>query len=157
MKEGFAFSLKALGILLLLYLLHQPLMQAYESALGRGISLFPSSQLIPPGDFYNSSYCLLAVSALLLTTPGLTWKRRSQMLISGLTAYLALDFASFLLWVTPPEVNFQGQAGQHIYTLLWKALGQWVLPLLLWLIAVRRQIKDMFSVLPSRGIAALRQ
>lgn len=156
MKDSLHFVAKALGVLLLLYVFQKPIILVYESIRVSGMSLFPSSRLIPPGAYYDSSYGLIPAIALQLTTPGFPWKTRSLMLMLGISAYLALDLTSFLIWVTPPAPNVQVQEAHYIYTVIWKMLGQWGFPLLLWIIAVYRQINGMLFLRSSGSIASQR-
>lgn len=145
MKKKLIFLAKLLGISLLLYAAHKPLMMAYEFVLLAVIFFFPSSQLMAPGLYYDSSLWLIPTFILLLATPGLSWSRRSLMLLVGLGSYWALDFVSFLIWVTPPPPNVQASEAHYLYSLVWKMIGQWVLPFLLWIVAAYRQINDFIA------------
>lgn len=142
MKTIPLFLVKLLGISLLLYAVHKPLMMAYEFVLLGMIFQFPASKMMPPGQYYDSSLWLIPTMALVLATPGLVWKRRVLMLALGIFSYWVLDFVSFFIWVTPPLPNVQTSDAHFLYSLVWKMTGQWVLPFLVWIVAAHKQVGE---------------
>lgn len=145
MKQVLLFLIKFLGASLLLYAVHKPIMMTYEFVLLKGIFLFPSSKVMPPGLYYDSSLWLIPTIALLLVTPGLSWNRRATMLLLGFCIFLAVDFGSFLIWVTPPPPNTQVSEMHYLYSLVWKLTGQWVLPFMIWIIAAHKQLGHLHA------------
>ncbi|MDT8420512.1 MAG: hypothetical protein RQ754_08780 [Desulfuromonadales bacterium] len=145
MKNVLLFLAKLLGFSLLLYAAHKPLMMAYEFVLLGFIFQFPTSALMPPGIYYDSSLWLIPTLALVLATPQLSWQRRVVMLLVAVCAYWALDLFSFFLWVTPPLPNVKASEAHYLYSLIWKMVGQWVMPFMVWLIAASRQVGEYFA------------
>jgi hypothetical protein len=145
LKKILLFLIKLLSLSLLLYTFHKPLMMAYEYVLLSIIFLFPTSKLMPPGLYYDSSLWLIPSLALLLSTPGMSWQRRRLLLVIAIGTYWALDLVSFFLWLTPPQSNFQVSEAHYLYSLVWKMTGQWALPFLLWIIAAKNQIGEFFD------------
>lgn len=146
MKQVLLFLIKLLIFSLLLYAFHRPLMMAYEYVLLSIIFQFPTSELMPPGLYYDSSLWLIPSLALLLAIPRLSWMRRGLMLLVAVGTYWALDLVSFIIWITPPPPNVQVSEAHYLYSLVWKMTGQWALPFLLWIIAAYRQISEFFDV-----------
>lgn len=135
MKEAFRFIARTLLTVGIILLLHESIIGVYELTLGRLISLFPASMLIPSGAHYSSSQWMIITLALILTLPGLMTKYRFAILSLSLFGYLVIDLFSFLVWLVPPEVS--NTPGVHFtYTEIWSFFGQWGLPLILLFLAL---------------------
>ncbi|MDT8421570.1 MAG: hypothetical protein RQ754_14175 [Desulfuromonadales bacterium] len=146
MKAVLLFLAKLLGISLVLYAVHKPLMMAYEYVLLTIIFQFPSSKAMLPGQYYDSSLWLIPTIALVLATPKISWKRRSLMVILGICVYWMLDFISFYIWTSPPLPNNQSSQVHYLYSMIWGMTGQWALPFLVWLVTAYRQVGRFFEV-----------
>lgn len=144
MKKYLQFLLSFLLISLVLYIVQQPLIYAYQSVLLMVMSLFTGENF---SYFYDSSFRLIMLVALLLATPGVHVKRRFLFALYGLLSLWAIDLISFAIWTIPPPLTpgtFISQP-HMIYSLIWRMMGHWVLPFMLWLILVREHIADWFA------------
>lgn len=116
-------------------------MFGYETALLLAMSLFTGEIL---SYYYASSFRLIMLVSLLLATPGIPFKRRALFAVYGICALWMLDLASFFIWTTPPPLEMGSRISQShiVYSLLWRMLGHWVLPFVLWLLMAKQLLID---------------
>jgi hypothetical protein len=85
---------------------------------------------------YTSYLRIIPFLALMLATPGIAAVRRIPIILAGVALFLAIDLAAILAWGGFP--TRQSSAAHVVFTLVWQTVGQWILPFLLWLIAVNK-------------------
>ena len=142
MKIKLLFLLKLLGISFVLF--------AFLGWIERGyhiILLMICSLLLPPDQStvsldYASSLRIIPFLALMLATPRVKVSRRMVFILIGLTIFFIIDIVSILAWGSFP--NSQSTAAHLIFSQIWKTTGQWILPFLLWFIAIAKDIGDLF-------------
>ena len=64
------------------------------------------------------------------------------VILIGLIIFIAIDIASILAWGSFP--NQQSSAAHLIFSQIWKTTGQWILPFLLWFIAIYKDMGGLF-------------
>ena len=142
MKVKLLFLLKLLAISLVLFVFLGWIEKGYQTIL-----LLICSLLLPPDQSavsldYASYLRLIPFLALMLATPRITIARRATIILIGITIFIVIDVASILAWGGFP--NSQSTAAHLIFSQIWKSLGQWILPFLLWFVAVYKKIGDLF-------------
>ena len=142
MKVKLLFLLKLLVISLVLFLLLGWIEKGYQITL-----LLILSLLLPPDQSavsldYASYLRIIPFLALMLATPLITIVRRVVIILIGLTIFVAIDVVSIMLWGSFP--NSQSTASHLIFSQIWKTTGQWILPFLLWFIAIYKDIGGLF-------------
>lgn len=143
MKVKLLFLLKLLVISLALFLCLGWIEKGYQIAL-----LLVLSLLLPPDQSavsldYASYLRLIPFLALMLATPKITVPRRVVVILIGLAIFITIDIASILVWGSFP--NSQSTASHLIFSQIWKTTGQWILPFLLWFIAIYKDIGELFA------------
>lgn len=143
MRTLLLFLARLLAISLVLYAVHRYIMLGYEVLLLLVCQPFaPSAESATA--YYDSSYRIIPLLALILATPELTWKRRLAVLGIGVGVFWGMDLISTLIFGAPPPktMNLATRASQvHIvYSLTWELLGHWVLPFVLWIVPLHREI-----------------
>ncbi len=142
MKVKLLFLFKLLVISLALFLCLGWIEKGYQILL-----LLALSVILPPDQSavsldYASYLRLIPFLALMLATPRVTIARRVVVILVGLIIFIAIDIASILTWGSFP--SSQSTAAHLIFSQIWKTTGQWILPFLLWFIAVYRDIDELF-------------
>ena len=142
MKVKLLFLLKLLVISLLLFVCLGWLEKGYQIIL-----LLVLSLMLPPDQGsvsldYASYLRLIPFLALMLATPRIKVVRRISIIIIGLVVFITIDVASILAWGSFP--NSQSTAAHLIFSQIWKTTGQWILPFLLWFIAIFKDIGELF-------------
>ena len=147
MKTRLTFLVLLILLSLLLFLLRDWLALVYQTLLLLLCSLVLPAEQQSVNLGYESSLRLIPYFALLFATPGLVWKRRLMMTVVGLLIFIAIDMLIILVWQSPPAPFAHGQVSfAHLLSsLVWDMLGHWLLPFLLWLIAVHRQFGEVFT------------
>ena len=142
MKVKLLFLLKLLVISLAFFLCLGWIEKVYQIILLLGLSvLLPPDQSAVSLD-YASYLRLIPFLALMLATPRIKVGRRVFVILIGLVIFMAIDVASILAWGSFP--NQQSTAAHLIFSQIWKTTGQWILPFLLWFIAVYKDIGELF-------------
>ena len=142
MKVKLLFLLKLLVISLVLFLCLGWIEKGYQTTLVLILSL-----LLPPDQSavsldYASYLRLIPFLALMLVTPSIQVARRVSVILIGLMIFFTIDVASILAWGSFP--NSQSTATHLIFSQIWKTTGQWILPFLLWFVAIYKDIGDLF-------------
>ena len=142
MKVKLLFLLKLLVISLALFLCLGWIEKGYQIIL-----LLALSVLLPPDQsavslYYASYLRLIPFLALMLATPRIKVSRRMIVILVGLIIFIAIDIASILVWGSFP--NSQSTATHLIFSQIWKTTGQWILPFLMWFIAIYKDIGELF-------------
>ena len=142
MKVKLLFLLKLLGISLVLFLFLGWIEKGYQVIL-----LLLLSLLLPPDQSVVSlDYCsclrLIPFLALMLATPQITLGRRVNVILVGTIIFITIDTASILAWGGFPGT--QSTVAHLLFSQIWKTTGQWILPFLLWFIAVYKDIGKLF-------------
>ena len=142
MKVKLLFLLKLLIISLAFFLCLGWIEKGYQIIL-----LLALSVLLPPDQSavsldYASYLRLIPFLALMLATPRIKVGRRVFVILIGLVIFMAIDVGSILVWGSFP--NQQSTAAHLIFSQIWKTTGQWILPFLLWFIAVYKDIGELF-------------
>ena len=148
MKAKLLFLLKLLTISLVLFLCLGWIEKAYQIILLLALSL-----LLPPDQSavsldYASYLRLIPFLALMLATPRIAITRRVIVILIGFAIFIAIDVASILAWGSFP--NSQSTATHLIFSQIWKTTGQWILPFLLWFIAIYKDISELFVIEESK-------
>lgn len=148
MKVKLLFLLKLLLFSLVLFAFQGWIEKGYKLIL-----LLICSLLLPPEQNavrleYASYVWMIPFLALMLATPRITVTRRISVILIGLVVFISIDIASILAWGRFP--HSQSTAAHVISSQVWKTTGQWILPLLLWFIAIHRDIGELFSSSPKR-------
>ena len=142
MKVKLLFLLKLLVISLVLFVFLGWIEKGYQITL----LLILSLMLLPDQGAVSLDYAsylrLIPFLALMLATPRITIARRLSIILIGLMIFIVIDVASILVWGSFP--NSQSTAAHLIFSQIWKTTGQWILPFLLWFIAVYRDIGELF-------------
>jgi len=139
------FLLSFTAISLVLYLLEGYVVFGYQAVLITVLSFF-SSQALPY--FYDSSFRVILLVALLLATPGVSIRRRLSFSFFGVLSLWAVDLISFAIWTMPPPLT----PGTHVskahmvYSLIWRMLGHWVLPFVCWVIMTKESLAGRLAV-----------
>ena len=142
MKVKLLFLLKLLIISLAFFLCLGWIEKGYQLILLLVLSLLlPSDQSAVSLD-YASYLRLIPFMALMLATPRITISRRVSVILIGLTIFITIDITSILAWGHFP--NGQSTAAHLIFSQIWKTTGQWILPFMLWFIAVYKNIGELF-------------
>ena len=143
MKVKLLFLLKLLAISLVLFVFLGWIEKGYQLVVLIILSFFlPPDQSSVSLD-YTSYLRLLPFLALMLATPGIQLGRRVSIITIGFILFLAIDIASILVWGSFP--NAQSTVAHLLSSHIWKTTGQWVLPFLLWYIAVYKDIGKLFE------------
>lgn len=145
MKKYLKFVLSFVTLSALLFMLQDYLAFGYDSVL---LWLMDSFRRVNPSQpYYESSFRVILLIALLLVTPGVPVKKRLSFLVAGIFAFLLLDLVSFLLWTTPPPPPGSGPVAKaHIvYSLVWRMLGHWVLPFVFWIAMTREPLLHWYT------------
>ena len=142
MKVKLLFLLKLLSISLVLFLCLRWIEKGYQIIL-----LLILSLLLPPDQNavsldYASYLRLIPFMALMLATPRIKVARRVSVILIGLAIFIAIDVTSIRSWGNFP--NSQSTAAHLIFSQIWKTTGQWILPFMLWFIAVYKNIGELF-------------
>jgi hypothetical protein len=142
MKVKLLFLLKLLVISLVLFICLGWIEKGYQIIL-----LLVLSLLLPPDQSavsldYASYLRLIPFLSLMLATPRINVVKRFSVILIGLTIFVTIDIASILAWGSFPKE--QSTAAHLISSQIWKTLGQWILPFLLWFIAVHKDIDELF-------------
>ena len=142
MKIKLLFLFKLLIISLALFLCLGWIEKGYQIIL-----LLALSVLLPPDQSavsldYASYLRLIPFLALMLATPRIKVSRRMIVILVGLIIFIAIDIASILVWGSFP--NSQSTATHLIFSQIWKTTGQWILPFLMWFIAIYKDIGELF-------------
>ena len=148
MKVKLLFLLKLLVISVVLFLCLGWIEKGYQIIL-----LLTLPLLLPPDQNavsldYASHLRLIPFLALMLATPKIKVTRRFIVLLIGIAFFIVIDVASILVWGSFP--NSQSTAAHLIFSQIWKTTGQWVLPFLLWFIAIYKNIGELFVVEKSK-------
>lgn len=144
MKNYLTFILKFFIISAVLFVLRDDLLFGYDVALLYVISQI--DKFTPGQDYYTSSFYLIIFLSLLVATPAVSIKRRGSFIAIGLLIYFLHDLIGFLIWTTPPPPNYAPVAKAHItYSLIWRMLGQWVLPFVFWIGLARKQLLEWMN------------
>jgi len=135
------FLLRFIVISIVLYLLQDPLIFGYESVLLLTMSLFTGEIQTY---YYDSSFRLIMLISLLLATPGIPVKRRALFVLYGICSLWLLDLVSFFIWTTPPPLQMGTRISKShmIYSLVWRMMGHWVLPFVMWVLMAKNQLTD---------------
>lgn len=142
MKVKLLFLLKLLGISLVLFVFLGWIEQGYQIILLLGLSfILPPDQSFVSLD-YASYLRLIPFLALMLATPRIKVIRKVIVIITGITIFIIIDIASTLAWGSFP--NSQSTAAHLIFSQIWKTTGQWILPFMLWFIAIYKDIEKLF-------------
>ena len=142
MKVKLLFLLKLLVISLVLFVFLGWIEKSYKIILLLVLSfLLPSDQSAVFLD-YASYLRLIPFLALMLATPKIKIARKVPVILIGLLIFITIDVASILAWGNFP--NSESTAAHLIFSQIWKTTGQWILPLLLWFIAVCKDIGELF-------------
>ena len=142
MKVKLLFLHKLLVISLVLFICLGWIEKGYQIIL-----LLVLSLLLPPDQSavsldYASYLRLIPFLALMLATPRIKVSRRMIVILVGLIIFIAIDIASILVWGSFP--NSQSTATHLIFSQIWKTTGQWILPFLMWFIAIYKDIGELF-------------
>ncbi len=143
MKVKLLFLLKLLIISLVLFVFLGWIEKAYQVILLVILSFVASPDQSAVSLDYSSYLRLIPFLALMLATPRIKPARRVSIIFIGLAIFLVIDIASILVWGSFP--NAQSTAAHLIFSHIWKTTGQWILPFLLWFIAVYKDIGEMFE------------
>lgn len=142
MKVKLLFLLKLLVISLVLFLFLGWIEKGYQTTLLIVLSLLlPPDQSIVSLD-YTSYLRLIPFLALILATPRIKLARRISVILIGITIFIVIDVASILAWGRLP--TSQSTVAHLLFSQIWKTTGQWILPFLLWFIAVYKDIGKLF-------------
>jgi hypothetical protein len=142
MKTKLLFLSKLLGISLLLFMFIGWIQKGYQLILLLICSLLLSSHQQSVVLDYTSYLHIIPFLALMLATPRIKLARRTVIILIGLAVFISIDIASILVWG-----GFPGQkstVAHIIFSQIWKATGQWILPVLFWLIAVYKDMGKLF-------------
>lgn len=147
MSMRLTFLLKVLGLSALLYLSGDLVILGYNGVL---LQLYRIFWPLSGSEFvlgYNSALRTIPFLALLLATPGFTWKRRLAWLVGGLLVFMVVDMASTATWGAPPsrERLIATSKAHYTWSLIWDTTGHWLLPLLLWFMAAHRQVREVLA------------
>ena len=142
MKVKLLFLLKLLAVSLVLFLCLGWIEKSYQIILLLGLSL-----LLPPDQNtvsldYASYLRLIPFLALMLATPRIAMARRVLVILIGLAIFIAIDVSIILAWGNFP--NSKSTAAHLIFSQIWKTTGQWILPFMLWFIAIYKDIEKLF-------------
>ena len=142
MKVKLLFLLKLLVISLVLFVSLGWIEKGYQIILILGLSLLlPPDQNVVSLD-YASYLRIIPFLALILATPRVKVGRRVVVILIGLAIFIVIDVVSILAWGSFP--NSQSTAAHLIFSQIWKTTGQWILPFLLWFIAIYKDIGELF-------------
>lgn len=143
MKEKLLFLGKLLVISLVLFLFIGWIEKGYQGILHFICSLLHSSAQHMVVYDYTSYQHTLPFLTLMLATPRIKLTRRITIILIGLAVFILIDIASILAWGKFP--NPQTTTIPHLlFGQIWRTGGQWILPLLLWFLAVYRDIGELF-------------
>lgn len=142
MKIKLLFLGKLLAISIVLFAFLGWLEIGYQFILLLFLSLFlPANQTVVSLD-YDSLIRIIPFLALMLSTPKIPWAKRIAVIAIGIAIFIAIDVTSLLVWKSFP--TGQSSAAHLIFSHIWKTTGQWILPFLLWFIAVYKDIGKLF-------------
>ncbi len=142
MKTKLLFLLKLLIISFVLFLFLGWIEKGYQILL-----LVVMSLLLPPDQSavsldYSSYLHLIPFLSLMLATPKIKLGRRVSVIFIGIVIFIAIDVASILAWGRFPHSH--STVAHLLFSQIWKVTGQWILPFLLWFIAVYKDIGELF-------------
>ena len=143
MKKKLLFLLKLLLISLLLFSCISWIGKVYQLLLFFVCSLFVSETQRGLQLEYTSYLRIIPFLALMLATPGITFRRRIGVTCVGLAVFIGIDAASVIAWGGFP--TRQSSPAHVIFTLIWQTTGQWILPFLFWFVAVYKNWGALFT------------
>lgn len=143
MKKKLLFLLRLLLISLLLFSCVDWIGRVYQAVLYQVTAPFLSSGEGAIRLDYISYLRIVPFLALMLATPGISIRRRSVLILLGMTVFMVFDAVSNMVWG-----GFPGKESTPIhvvFTLIWQVTGQWIFPFLFWFIAVYKNLGELFS------------
>lgn len=132
-----------LGKVLLFSLLLLPafpwLGEAYKSIL--------QTRIADPGTIpFAGSRATAFFFALVLATPGLSFRKRCCGIVGAVFLYLLIDRLLIHLWGVLPYAEKPGVAAKEFYTQVYYMFMHWLLPVLLWLLVGLQEIEEMLGM-----------
>lgn len=135
MKTAKIFAVNFLLLSLALYMMSGFIVSAYL-ALTHTVGSFVVPATIISS--YDSSNRVVPFLALMLATPGVKIDKKLGLSATGVLMFLLIDISGNVLWggLPPQSVSGATSTSHYLYSLMWDLMGHWILPLLLWLVAV---------------------
>lgn len=99
----------------------------------------------------KTSVSIIVLFSLLATTPKIRLRRRGGIFAAGFVAFVFFDLLSLLFWPDQAPGQCVGGAVDNPYVsniFIRDFFTHWVFPLLLWLVAVHKNIGDLFATPP---------
>jgi hypothetical protein len=141
-KVKLLFLIKLLSISLVLFVFLEWIEKGYKFVLLLLCSiLLPASQVTVSLDYASYSQ-IIPFLALMLATPKITITRKAVFILTGMTIYISIDMASILAWGSFP--HSKSTIAHLICSQIWKITGQWILPPLLWFMAIDKDTDKLF-------------
>ena len=143
MRKKLLFLCSLLSISLVLFLLQDLLAMGYQ------LLLLPlCSMLLPEGQNlvsldYDSSFRTIPFLSLMIATPKIAFKKRGIVILLGIAIFISIDVASIVIWGDTP--TNKSTFAHLFFSHMWKTFGQWILPFLMWFMAVHKDLPALFA------------
>jgi len=109
-------------------------MQGYEFVVLWLYSIFAHPSPAQLQTYYDSAFRVIPYAAL------------ATFMVAGIGIFMFFDLLSTIIWQGPPprDSKIASCSSSHIlYSLVWEAVGHWVLPILLWLGMAYKEITNL--------------